>query len=155
MLGIFCSSSDRISLKFVDLTCFPLPTPWRHTFCLKKIETRKQLRINNGWDMRRLQQNVPHDITRRHEILNCVVIVIMSENMLPCVWNMILQQKKTNEEKKSRVTKEGKNNDGQIKAARTVRSLFWGYRLKLKHVHRLVGLMGYIYWFWHFTSCGQ
>ena len=35
--------------------------------------------------MIRLQFYVPHDITRRNEILNCVVIVIMSENMVPSV----------------------------------------------------------------------
>lgn len=31
----FCIRSNRISLEFVDLTCFPLPTPWRHTSRLK------------------------------------------------------------------------------------------------------------------------
>lgn len=35
--------------------------------------------------MIRLQFYVPHDITRRNEILNCAVIVIMLENMLPYV----------------------------------------------------------------------
>lgn len=93
--GIFCIRSNKISLKFVDLTCFRFPLRDVTPLASKvELQTRKQLWINNGWDMIRLQQNVPHDITRRHEILNCVVIVIMSENMLPCVWNMILQQKK-------------------------------------------------------------
>lgn len=33
--SFFRDSCIRISLKSVDLTCFPLPTPWRHTFRLK------------------------------------------------------------------------------------------------------------------------
>lgn len=56
--------------------------------------------------MIRLQFYVPHDITRRNEILNCVVIVIMLGNMVPCVceiwyfWQQKLKSRERNNDRK-------------------------------------------------------